>query len=92
MLVLMMRACDPVVAATTFTLMTSAHATGMSIGGGLVGTLEAAGGFQTILLFAGAMIALSGLSALLLTKKTGGALEKPPVRVGEPDSLGLPVV
>lgn len=92
MLVLQMRVCDPTVAATTFTLMTSAFAVGMSVGSASTGTIEAWGGFSAVLLFAGAMIALSGLSALLLTRKAGGALEKPPVRIGEPDGLGPPVI
>ncbi|MFZ9394865.1 MAG: MFS transporter [Erythrobacter sp.] len=88
MLVLTMRACDPVVPATTFTLMTSAFALGMSVGSANVGSIEAWGGFSAVLLFGGAMIALSGLSALFLSRKVGGANKEPPV----PDDLGRPVI
>ncbi len=73
MLVLMMRVSDPKVAATSFTIMSSAHAFGMVVAGPLMGPVDDWGGYQAIMLFSAFFIALSGVSALLLSQGVGGS-------------------
>lgn len=85
LLVLMMRVCDPVVAATTFTLMTSAQALGRTLAGLIAGPIDGWGGLQALILCSAAFIALSGLCTWFLSAKAGGALAKEDQLSPEPD-------